>query len=149
MAIPKTLGAGTFMQDTNRVYGADRIYDAEERAQQELAAFNKFRTQNKDKLEEFKQDKERMLYKNAAPMLRNVRENLGAIEKRISQIMDSKAPEAAKESQIKQLTERKRALVEQGNKLIKQRLGEYAPSEACQFLRQGRRADCRYIDRRP
>ena len=114
-------------KDEDRVSGADRIYDADERAGQEVAAFNKFRDSNKEKFAEFKNDPERMAYRRAAPALRNARERLSAYEKQISQIMDSKLPKAAKETRIRQINEQKRKAIEQGNATVKRLLGDYAP----------------------
>jgi hypothetical protein len=118
---------GPFYKDEDRVSGADRIYDADERAGQEVAAFNKFRDSNKEKFAEFKSDPERMAYRRAAPALRNARERLSAYEKQISQVMDSKLPKVAKETRIRQINEQKRKAIEQGNATVKRLLGDYAP----------------------
>ena len=118
---------GPFYKDEDKVTGADRIYDAAEKADRELATFNKFRDSNKEKFAEFKDDPERMTYRRAAPALRNARERLSAYEKQISQIMDSKIPAAAKETRIRQINEQKRKAIEQGNATVKRLLGDYAP----------------------
>lgn len=118
---------GPFYKDEDRVSGADRIYDADERAGQEVAAFNKFRDSNKEKFAEFKNDPERMAYRKAAPALRYARERLSAYEKQISQVMDSKLPKVAKETRIRQINEQKRKAIEQGNATVKRLLGDYAP----------------------
>ena len=118
---------GPFYKDEDRVSGADRIYDADERAGQEVAAFNKFRDSNKEKFAEFKSDPERMAYRRAAPALRYARERLSAYEKQISQVMDSKLPKVAKETRIRQINEQKRKAIEQGNATVKRLLGDYAP----------------------
>jgi len=119
--------AGPFYKDEDKVTGADRIYTADEIAGQEVASFNKFKTSNKEKFEEFKNDPKRMAYRRAAPALRNARERLSAYEKQISIVMDSKMPKEAKEARIRQINENKRKAIEQGNATVKRLLGDYAP----------------------
>lgn len=119
--------AGPFYKDEDRVSGADTIYKADDIAGQEVASFNKFKTSNKEKFEEFKNDPKRMAYRRAAPALRNARERLSAYEKQISIVMDSKMPKEAKEARIRQINENKRKAIEQGNATVKRLLGDYAP----------------------
>ena len=118
---------GPFYKDEDKVSGADRIYKADEIAEQEVATFNKFRTSNKEKFEEFKNDPKRMAYRRAAPAIRNARERLSAYEKQISIIMDSKATPEAKEARIRQINANKKKAIEQGESTIKRLLGDYAP----------------------